>query len=111
MVLLHVPYTNEELEFLNQNEYRKIYDERGLFVTEAQKKFKSNLDIKKVIEECKKLCTDNDKDVNLNEKSDKFIQSKEITENFVQIVRNNLDDNIHMKIMEKTLSVVRKCNE
>jgi type II secretory ATPase GspE/PulE/Tfp pilus assembly ATPase PilB-like protein len=71
---------------------------------ESRKEFESNLDIAKVMEECRRLfIEDND---NLGENANEFIKSKTVEDDFVQNVR--MDDDIRMRVMEKISSVVRK---
>ena len=110
MVLLHIPYRNEEIEFLNNYKYRQIYEEKLEFITESRKMFESNLDIQTVLEECHRLIREEEEDneqKNLN--FEKYEESREIDDDFVQNIRDNpIDDDVLMKIMENMSCVVRK---
>jgi len=55
MVLLYVPFKNEEVDILDQNRYRTLYDEHESEIMEARQEFESNLGMAKVIEECRRL--------------------------------------------------------
>lgn len=73
---------------------------------ESRKEFESNLDIAKVMEECRRLFTEDDD--NLGENANEFIKSKTVEYDFLQNVRYGMDDDIRMSVIENMSSVVRK---
>lgn len=79
--LLHVPFRNEEIDVLDRNRYRILYDEHEAFIMESRKEFESNLDIAKVMEEYRRLFTEDDD--NLVENPNEFIKSKTVEDDFV----------------------------
>lgn len=110
MVLLHLPFRNEEIDVLDNNRYQTLYDEHEAFIMEARKEFESNLDIAKMMEECHRLFTEDENDFGNDENAqvDEYVKSKAVDEDFVQNIREGLDDDIRMRVMEKMSSVVRK---
>lgn len=60
------------------------------------------MDIAKVMEECRRLFTEDDD--NLGENANEFIKSKTVDDDFVQNVRYEMDDDIRMRLMEKMSS-------
>lgn len=103
MVLLHVPFRKEEIDVLDRIRYRTLYDEHEAFIMESRKEFESNLDIAKVMEECRRLFTEDDD--NLGENANEFIKSKTVDDDFVQNVRYGMDEDIRMRVMEKMSSL------
>ncbi|KAL4101192.1 hypothetical protein QTP88_021212 [Uroleucon formosanum] len=79
--LLHVPFRNEDIDVLDRNRYRILYDEHEAFIMESRKEFESNLDIAKVMEEYRRLFTEDDD--NLVENPNEFIKSKTVEDDFV----------------------------
>jgi hypothetical protein len=108
MVLLHIPFRSEEVDILDGNCYRSLYEKHEQFIMEARKEFESNLDIAKVMEECHRLFVENEEDVSENEKVEEFAKNRVVEEDFVQNIRDGLNDDIRMHLMEKMSSVVRK---
>jgi hypothetical protein len=73
MVLLHVPFRNEDIELHDRKRYQTLYDEHETFIMELSKEFESNLDIVKVTEECRRPFTEDDD--NLGENANSSISS------------------------------------
>lgn len=109
MVLLHIPFRSEEVDLLDGNRYRTLYDQHEKIIMDARKEFESKLDIAKIMEECRRLFTEDESgETSANSKADEFVKSKALDEDFVKHVRDGLDEDIRMRVMEKMSSVVRK---
>lgn len=72
MVLLHVPFRIEEVDVLDSNRYRNLYDEQEALILKAHKEFQSNLDTAALMKECRCLFTE-DKENNSNEKTEEYV--------------------------------------
>lgn len=107
MVLLYVPFRSEENDLLENNKYRSIYEDNEKFIMEARKEFEYNIDVEKLMEECRRLCIEEDEDdPDSNERQEEFLRSREIDEDFVENLQYN--DDIILQIYEKMSAVVRK---
>lgn len=58
MVLLHIPFRNEENDVLKENKFVQIYEDNKDIILQRRKEFESNLDIEKTMEICRQLSRD-----------------------------------------------------
>jgi Tfp pilus assembly pilus retraction ATPase PilT len=107
MVLLHVPFRNEEVDLLDRNKFLAIYTEKEADILRARKEFESDMDIVKMMEYCRDMCIQEDGET-LEEKNEEYVKSKATNDDFVQAMRDGNDDDIRMAVLEKMSSVVRK---
>lgn len=59
MVILHLPFRDEQTEVLAEMRYLELYEENEALILERRKEFESNVDIKKILEICRDLCHEN----------------------------------------------------
>lgn len=90
--MLHIPFRNEEVDILDQQRYRTLYEQHETEITEARKEYEVRIDIEAVLTECHRL----------------FVENEELHDDFVQKVRNTANDDMLAKIIERMLAVVRK---
>jgi hypothetical protein len=110
MVLLHMPFRKEHEEILINDRYQQLYEANELTILERQKKFQNNMDIEKVMAECRKLIIEdnNDQITQVKDENDLPIKSKQVEDDFVKSVREGTHDDIIMRNVERLPGVVRK---
>jgi hypothetical protein len=104
MVLLFVPFKNEELDILDNNAFLKIYEDNEALILQRRKEYESNIDIQKTMEICKQMCIELDEESESREKLEEYRRSQLVHDDFLT---ENTDD-IQVACMEKMSSVVRK---
>ncbi len=113
MVLLHLPFCDKHEEFLNENKYKQIYMDRLEYIQAARKQFESNLDLAKILDECRRLYNEDDEEEHAThtEKREEYVLSKDEDPNFIEALRKG-DDTFNLEFVERAnkqlLCVVRK---
>lgn len=107
MVTLHYPFSNEEVDILDENKFLSIYDVNEDAILTRRKEFESGIDIAKTMEYCKQLCSETDETEEAQERQETYAKSMQVSDNFSQALSANNDD-IKLVQMSSLSSIIRK---